>query len=82
MDIEQQLRESGIDFIYQKVDGTSRRARGTLWEELVPEKEHIGLKAAGMNQVGKIVYWDLDRKGFRTFDPSTVRRDDITTLPK
>lgn len=55
---------------FTKVDGSKRRMRCTLREDLLPDREEVESKkkTPGTNQV----VWDLDAKGWRSFRLDSV----------
>lgn len=68
------LFKGEVNFVYKKVDGSERKARGTLKPELLPppkpkiddgvEKKFI--KKRRMPE-DTCCYWDLDAEGWRSF---------------
>lgn len=55
-DIVKLLKRGIVDFSYKKKDGSIRKATGTLKDFKIKVKKS-----------GNIVYYDTDKKGFRSF---------------
>lgn len=58
------LHEGIVEFTYKKKDGSTRKARGTLIEDLLPEKAKDS-KRSSTNTDVCIYYFDLDSDGWR-----------------
>lgn len=72
------LHTGPIEFIYIKKDGTTRLAKGTLCESLLP-KEPTKTEGEGPTErkqrklpEGTIFYYDLEKSGFRSFNESQL----------
>lgn len=73
------LGEGKVVFYYRKEDGTVRRAVGTLCKNVCPEydkalnewyanlSERSYETRDNSNTEGIYTYWDIEKKGFRTF---------------
>ena len=66
-----------VAFQYRKLDGTLRQARGTLCRDCSPEYDEAlrriaernaeNEKGAQENPLDTVTYWDMDKRGWRTF---------------
>ena len=60
-----------VEFCYRKSDGTVRTAHGTLCRGISPEFDSYEYKSPEPKEkdisAGTYTYWDLDKRGFRTF---------------
>lgn len=66
------LKAGKVKFEYKKVDGTTRKAEGTLKPELMDgakatEKKVEDGKKKRFVPPTILIYWDLEAKGFRSF---------------
>ena len=59
-----------VIFTYTKLNGEIRQARGTLLEGVVPATTSTGVKKNRPEDM--IVYWDLDKNGWRSFHESQL----------
>lgn len=78
------MKEGPVEFEYRKVDGTVRKAKGTLKEDLMdlpPQASGKDVEAVGKKKhfvpPTVFVYWDLDAGGFRSF-----RKDNFIKFKK
>jgi len=58
------LRKKEMNFEYEKLDGTLRKARGTLKSELIPE--NMQPKDSSTYQATNLRYFDLDKNAWRS----------------
>ena len=63
----QLLRQQALRFRYQKTDGTSRLAYGTLNPDHIPQEAMPKPKPTPTPTPSTIPYFDLDRKAWRSF---------------
>ena len=67
----EQLGKGEVRFEYLKANGELRKARGTLCRGISPELDSYEFKDdkpdVGQKDFGIIVYFDLDKEGFRSF---------------
>lgn len=64
------MKEGPVNFEFKKVDGTIRKAKGTLNPDLIPgatDKKIEDGKKKRFVPPTVIVYWDLESHGFRSF---------------
>lgn len=62
------MRKGIVKFYFQKVDGTLRKAYGTLKESLLPETKGTGRKASDTLQV----YYDTEKSEYRCFKKANL----------
>lgn len=78
------LHENAVTFSYIKKDGTERHAVGTMKPELLPKAEPAeGAELSAAKHVkhlpeGNVLYYDLDRKGFRSFKFENIVQESIS----
>lgn len=63
-ELQEMLHNEEVVFEFRKKDGSIRKAKGTLIESYLPATEGKSGKQSSDNVV---VYWDLDKNGFRSF---------------
>ena len=72
------LGEGKVWFVYQKEDGTVREAKGTLCPGFSTEFDNYEPKDSKKKQdkwpMEQFIYWDLEKKDFRTFKASRLIR--------
>lgn len=76
IDLKTLLRRGEVKFSYKKKDGTIRHAIGTLNEDLIPKVEKPVEDTAKADEdkpkrklpAATIFYYDLEKKGFRSFN--------------
>ena len=66
-----------VEFQYRKLNGRLRQARGTLCRDCSPEYDEAlrriaernaeNEKGAQENPLDTVTYWDMDKRGWRTF---------------
>ena len=62
------LGQGVVEFIYQKGDGTLRRAKGTLRSDLIPLKpSQKRMPKKYDDTITSFVYWDTKTGGWRSF---------------
>jgi len=73
------LHTGPIEFIYTKKDGTTRLAKGTLCESLIPKEpakledaDGFAKRAPRKLPEGTVFYYDLEKNGFRSFNESQL----------
>ena len=68
------MREENVvqEFLYFKDDGTVRRARGTLYEDLMPYSAQAKGTAQRPWPRESFSYWDFDKKAWRSFKASAL----------
>ena len=64
--INKNLHEGIVEFTYKKKDGSTRNARGTLVEDLLPETSKDDTRKT-TNHDTCVYYYDLDSDGWRAF---------------
>lgn len=62
--LEEAMQKGIVKFFYQKLDGTTRTAWGTLKPDLLPEP--MGMDAKKKND-SVMVYYDQEKASFRCF---------------
>lgn len=70
----QKLKDGIVDFSYRKVDGTTRKASGTLNPELMPDRAKSYRKKTkrGMPK-DSVAYWDLGKDALRSFKDRNLK---------
>jgi hypothetical protein len=63
-ELQHMLHNEEVVFEFRKKDGSIRQAKGTLIESYLPASNGKSGKQSSDNVV---VYWDLDKQGFRSF---------------
>lgn len=58
------LKKGVVEFVYKKVDGTERKARGTLKTSLIPEIDRGDDRIKNTNK-DVLNYWDLKKDDWR-----------------
>lgn len=58
------LKKGVVEFMYKKVDGTERKARGTLKTSLIPEIDRGDDRIKNTNK-DVLNYWDLKKDDWR-----------------
>jgi len=58
------LKKDVVEFVYQKIDGTERKARGTLKPSLIPEIDRGDDRIKNTNK-DVLNYWDLKKDDWR-----------------
>ena len=58
------LKKGVVEFMYQKIDGTERKARGTLKPSLIPEIDRGDDRIKNTNK-DVLNYWDLKKDDWR-----------------
>lgn len=77
------LKNGVAEFTYQKLDGTTRRARGTINSEFIKDSPNPTYTNSLYNihdpkfknkiiNNGYYTYFDLDKRAIRCFDPTTA----------
>lgn len=78
------LGEGRVWFVYRKEDGTEREACGTLCPGISTEFDNYELKdskkKADKWPTEQLVYWDLEKQGFRTFKASRLVKIKAATI--
>ena len=71
----EKLGQGEVTFYYQKEDGSTRKAIGTLRHDLIPlpPREAYTTKEYDDDKL-TFVYYDLQKKGFRSFRASKLIR--------
>lgn len=59
--LKTKMQTKVVEFQYRKVDGSIRKAYGTLKESLLPET-----KGAGSASPKVMVYFDMEKQGYRS----------------
>ncbi len=78
-DVLENLGRGVVEFAYYKMDGSVRRARGTLCRgvstgfDSYQGKGVERIRRDNSNTEGIYTYWDLDRNGFRTFKAAKLK---------
>ena len=73
-DIRKYMRHGIVKFVFMKQNGELRNARGTLWDEIIPDDKkptgirqqriHEGLEQANYTSIS---FFDLDKQEWRAF---------------
>ena len=73
-DIRKYMRHGIVKFVFMKQNGELRNARGTLWDEIIPDdKKPTGVRQQRINEgleqanYTSISYFDLDKQEWRAF---------------
>lgn len=66
------LRQGVVEFTYKKLDGSLRKAKGTLKPSLLPETDTNDDRRKNTND-DCIVYFDLSRNDYRQFRKENLR---------
>ena len=84
-DLLEKLGEGVVAFEYEKKDGTSRRALGTLCKGIDPVFDaYVYKNDVKTNQHAEslnFTYWDLKKKGFRTFSAARIVKIIAVAIP-
>lgn len=64
--IVKNLHEGIVEFTYKKKDGSTREAKGTLVEDLLPESSKDDTRKTAIHETC-IYYYDLNSSGWRAF---------------
>lgn len=62
------LTEGEVSFKYNKVDGSTREARGTINQNLIPEAKRAPVNTDGPT----VAYYDLDANDWRSFNKANI----------
>jgi len=62
--LKRMLRDGVVEFKYEKVDGSIRKARGTLKPSLLPEEDKEDKRKRKTSDMC-VVYYDLDKDDWR-----------------
>ena len=78
-ELREKLKNGIVTFTYTKKDGTTRQARGTLMQNrYIVGENFIAPKGTGVEKMGAISYWDLDKDAWRSCqDTSIISIDDF-----
>lgn len=68
------LKSGVVKFVYKKVDGTERKARGTLKSSLIPETDRGDDRIKNTNK-DVLNYWDLGKDDWRC-----MRKDNFVKI--
>ena len=68
----EKMREGAQWFTFEKVDGTIRRACGTLNPALMPENESENRESNRRQNESIQVYYDLEKQAFRCFKKANL----------
>ena len=73
-DIRKYMRHGIVKFVFMKQNGELRNARGTLWDEIIPDdKKPTGIRQQRINEgleqanYTSISFFDLDKQEWRAF---------------
>ena len=70
---EEMLREGVVKFTYSKQNGEIRPATGTrCFDEKIVGEDYVAPKGTGVEKSGVVVYWDLDKKGWRSLQNESL----------
>ena len=65
-ELKKKLHEGVVEFTYVKKDGSERKAKGTLKDELLPETDRDDERKKNLSKEC-FYYFDLKRDDFRCF---------------
>ena len=66
------LRQGVVEFTYKKLDGSLRKAKGTLKPSLLPETDENDDRRKNTND-DCLIYFDLVRNDYRQFRKENLR---------
>jgi hypothetical protein len=65
--LEELLQKGVVEFTYSKVNGETRKARGTrCWDVQIVGENFVAPNGRGSEKTGVLTYWDLDKDGWRS----------------
>ena len=85
-DLLEKLGEGRVTFLYEKQDGTTRQARGTLCHGVSEGYDNYRYKKIMTSTNSRpndlyFTYWDLDREAFRAFSALRIVKIIGVTIP-
>lgn len=68
------LRKGVVEFEYKKLDGSIRKAKGTLNKTLIPDDYKDDDRISSSSSKDVITYYDIKKEDFRAFRKDLFRK--------